>query len=215
MIMDLTVNEARRIAKEATIYGFPLVDSYRINHAYFVDTSNPEFKAPWNQINNTLRVYTPEDKALQTPNSDTPYSQAGLDLRAEPVVLTVPAVEGNRYFSVQLIDAFTHNFAYIGSRTTGNQGGRYLLAGPGWTGSAPKGINGVIRSETAFVFALYRTQLINPTDLDDVKKCRTVIGCKHYRHFWGRLHPRPHRRLISLHPLHLRSKDRHWGFSVF
>jgi hypothetical protein len=72
MIMDLTVNEARRIAKEATIYGFPLVDSYRINHAYFVDTSNPEFKAPWNHINNTLRVYTPEDKALQTPNSDTP-----------------------------------------------------------------------------------------------------------------------------------------------
>ena len=99
MSMDLTVSEARRIAKEATIYGFPLVDSYRINHAYFVDTSNPEFKAPWNQINNTLRVYTPEDKALQTPNSDTPYSQAGLDLRAEPVVLTVPAVEGNRYFS--------------------------------------------------------------------------------------------------------------------
>jgi hypothetical protein len=170
MIMDLTVSEARRIAKEATIYGFPLVDSYRINHAYFVDTSNPEFKAPWNHINNTLREYTPEDKALQTPNSDTPYSQAGLDLRAEPVVLTVPAVEGNRYFSVQLIDAFTHNFAYIGSRTTGNQGGRYLLAGPDWTGSAPKGIDGVIRSETAFVFALYRTQLINPTDLDNVKK---------------------------------------------
>ncbi|MFM2006754.1 MAG: hypothetical protein RLZZ09_2409 [Pseudomonadota bacterium] len=133
MSMDLSVNEARHIAKEATIYGFPLVDSYRITHAYFVDTSNPEFKKPWNQINNTLRVYTPDDKALQTPNSDTPYSQAGLDLRAEPVVLTVPAVEGNRYFSVQLIDAFTHKFAYIGSRSTGNQGGRYLLAGPDWT----------------------------------------------------------------------------------
>jgi hypothetical protein len=64
--------EARAIAKEAYIYGFPLVDSYRVQHAYFVDRESPEFKAPWNQIRNIPRVYTPEDKAVQTPNSDTP-----------------------------------------------------------------------------------------------------------------------------------------------
>src|ERR1700722_5536084 len=107
--------EARAIAKESYIYGYPMVDSYRIQHAYFVDRENPEFKAPWNQIRNIPRVYTPDDKAVQTPNSDTPYSMLGLDLRAEPIVLTVPPIEQERYFSVQLIDLYTFNFGYIGS----------------------------------------------------------------------------------------------------
>jgi hypothetical protein len=75
-----------RIAKEAYIYGFPLVDSYRIQYSYFVDRQNPEFKASWNQIVNIPRVYTPADTAIQTPNSDTPYSWLGMDLRAEPMV---------------------------------------------------------------------------------------------------------------------------------
>src|SRR5687767_7687560 len=112
---ELTAAEAREIAKEAYVYGFPIVDNYRIQYAYFVDTKNPEYKAPWNQIINIPRVYTPADTAIQTPNSDTPYSMAGLDLRAEPIVLTVPAIEKDRYFSVQLIDLYTFNFDYIGS----------------------------------------------------------------------------------------------------
>src|SRR5436190_18776773 len=97
---DVTAAEAREIAKEAYIYGFPMVDSYRIQHAYFVDTKNPEYKAPWNHLINTPRVYTPADTAIQTPNSDTPYSWLGLDLRAEPFVLTVPPIEKERYFSI-------------------------------------------------------------------------------------------------------------------
>jgi hypothetical protein len=166
---DVTPADTRAIAKDAYIYGFPLVDNYRIQHGYFVDRQNPEFKAPWNQINNTPRVYTPADTAIQTPNSDTPYSWLGLDLRAEPVVLTVPPIEKGRYFSVQLIDAYTFNFAYIGSRATGNDGGSYLVAGPTWKGERPQGVKAVIRSETEFVFAVYRTQLFNPGDLENVK----------------------------------------------
>src|SRR3954470_20276302 len=69
--------EARTIAKEAYIYGFPIVDSYRIQHAYFADTKNPEYKGPWNQLFNTAHVFTPADTAIQTPNSDTPYSFVG------------------------------------------------------------------------------------------------------------------------------------------
>ena len=73
--------QARAITEEAYIYGFPLVDSCRILYAYFVDTNNPEFKAPWNQIRNMPRVFTSDDKAAQTPNSDTPYSGLGLPHR--------------------------------------------------------------------------------------------------------------------------------------
>ena len=101
--------EARKIAREAYVYGFPLVDSYRIQYNYFVDRAGPEFKAPWGQIANTPRVYTPADTAVQTPNSDTPYSWLGLDLRTEPFVLAVPAVEKNRYYSIQFTDAYTFN----------------------------------------------------------------------------------------------------------
>jgi len=168
--MLATPAEARGIAKEAYIYGFPMVDNYRVQYAYFVDTSNPEYKAPWNQIKNIPRVYTPADKAIQTPNSDTPYSMVGADLRAEPIVLTVPVIEKNRYFSVQLIDYYTHNFDYIGSRATGNDGGSFLLAGQNWNAAKPEGIKKVFQSETELVFAPYRTQLFNPADLENVKK---------------------------------------------
>lgn len=139
------LSEIRNLAKAAYIYGFPMVDSYRIQYAYFVDSQNPEYKAPWNQLRNIARVFTPEDKAVQTPNSDTPYSMAGLDLRAEPMVLTVPEIEANRYFSIQLVDLYTFNFAYIGSRTTGNGGGVFVIAGPGWQGETPSGVSQVIQ----------------------------------------------------------------------
>lgn len=160
----------RAIAKEAVIWGFPILDNYRIQYTYFADRSGPEFKAPWNTLSNTARVYTPDDKAIQTPNSDTPYSYIGADLRSEPLVLTVPAIDPSRYYSLQFVDQYTHNFAYVGSRTTGNGAGRFLLAGPGWKGKTPKGVKKVIRSETEFAFVLYRTQLFDSADLDKVKE---------------------------------------------
>jgi hypothetical protein len=181
--------EARAIAKEAYIYGFPMVDNYRIQHAYFVDTKNPEYKGPWNHIVNIPRVYTPADTAIQTPNSDTPYSMLGMDLRAEPMVLTVPPIEKDRYFSVQLIDAYTFNFAYIGSRTTGNGGGSFVIAGPGWKGETPKGVTEVIRSETELGIAAYRTQLFDPADLDNVKKIQAGYKVQPLSAFLGQPQP--------------------------
>ena len=167
---SLTTTEARAISKEAYIYGFPMVDGYRIQYSYFVDRNNPEFKAPWNEIKNIPRVFTPEDKAVQTPNSDTPYSMIGIDLRTEPIVLTVPSIEKERYYSIQLIDLYTHNFNYIGSRATGNDAGSFLIVGPGWNGATPPNIKKVIRSETELILAIFRTQLFNPGELDNVKK---------------------------------------------
>ena len=167
---QLSLDSVKAIAKEAYIYAYPMSDAYRIEYAYFIDTTNPEYKAPLNQIRNISHVYTPKDKAVQTPNSDTPYSMAGLDLRDEPMVLTVPEMEENRYFSFQLVDLYTFNFDYIGSRTTGNDGGNYMIAGPGWNGEIPDGITKVLQSETEFVLVIGRTQLFDKKDLDNVRK---------------------------------------------
>jgi hypothetical protein len=186
---DVTPAEARAIAKEAYVYGFPVVDNYRIQYGYFVDTKNPEFKTTWNKIHNTPRVYTPADTAIQTPNSDTPYSFVGMDLRAEPMVLTVPPIEKERYFSVQLIDAYTFNFDYIGSRATGNEGGSYMIAGPNWKGETPKTVKKVFRSETDFVFAVYRTQLFKPDDIDNVKTVQAGYKAQTLSAFQGTAAP--------------------------
>lgn len=166
----LTPEQTRAIAKEAYIYGFPMVDNYRVMYSYFVNKEDPEYKGGWNEIHNSAQVYTPADKAIQTPNSDTPYSAVGADLRAEPLVLTVPPIEQDRYYSLQFIDLYTYNIAYVGSRTTGNGGGKYLLVGPNWQGEKPEGINEVIRSDTDLAMVLYRTQLFGPSDIDQVKK---------------------------------------------
>ena len=198
---DVTPSEARAIAKDAYIYGFPMVDSYRIEYGYFVDKKDPEYKGPWNEIHNTARVYTPADTAIQTPNSDTPYSYVGMDLRAEPLVLTVPPIEKERYFSIQLIDAYTFNFAYIGSRATGNGGGSYLIAGPNWKGEKPSGVKDVIRSETEFVLALYRTQLFNPDDIANVKTIQAGYKAQPLSAFLGKPAPKAATAVDFIKPL--------------
>ena len=182
---EVTVEEAREIAREAYVYGYPMVDSYRILNAYFGNPDGPEYKGNWNTIISDARVYTPEDRTVQTPNSDTPYSFVGLDLRAEPLVVTIPAMEENRYFSVQLIDAYTFNFDYIGTRTTGNDGGRYLIAGPDWTGDVPDGIDGVYRSDTQVGIAIYRTQLFGADDLERVKEIQAGFEVEPLSAFLG------------------------------
>ncbi len=186
---DVSAEEARAIAKEAYVYGFPLVDSYRILHAYHVDRDNPDYKGPWNQISNVPRVFTPDDTAVVAPNSDTPYSFLALDLRAEPLVLTVPVIGPERYFSIQLIDFYTHNFDYIGSRTSGNGGGNFLVAGPGWSGEVPADIERVFHSETQLMLAIYRTQLFSPGDLDNVKRIQAGYGVQPLSAFVGNTTP--------------------------
>lgn len=156
--------------KEAYIYGFPMIMNYGVMYAYAVDRNSGQFKAPFNQIFNEARVFTPKDTAVVTPNSDTPYSVLLLDLRAEPVVLCLPKVEKNRYYSVQLVDMYTFNYGYMGSRATGNDAGCYIVAGPDWKGDTPAGIKQVFHSATQFSAAAYRTQLFGPKDMPNVQK---------------------------------------------
>src|SRR5206468_1893185 len=133
-----------------------------------VDRNSGQFKAPCNEIKNEARVYTYKDTAVVTPNSDTPYSLLWLDLRTEPIVLSVPAVEKSRYYSVMLCDGNTFNYGYIGTRATGPRAGDYMVVGPEWKGETPAGIKKVFRSSTQFSMAAYRTQLLDPADMPNV-----------------------------------------------
>jgi hypothetical protein len=165
-----SILEAKAIAEEGFIYGLPIVMNYAVMYEYSVDKNSGQFKAPFNQINNEARVFTYKDTAVITPNSDTPYSTAWMDLRAEPIVLSVPAVDRSRYYSVMLEDGNTFVYGYIGSRATGSDAGDYMVVGPDWNGSTPSGIKKVFRSTTQFSVAAYRTQLFNPEDMPNVVK---------------------------------------------
>lgn len=95
-----TAEQVRDIARQDYIYGFPIVDSYRVQYSYFIDPESPEYTGPWNEVHSAARVFTPADTTVQAPNSDTPYSMLGADLRAGPLVLTVPPIEEGRFFSL-------------------------------------------------------------------------------------------------------------------
>jgi len=198
---ELSPEEARAIAKEAYTYANPMVDHYRGLYNYFVDQNSPDYKGPWNQVNNLARVYTHEDRAVQTPNSDTPYSFNALNLRSEPMVLTIPEIEEERYYSVQLIDMYTHNFDFLGTRTTGNDGGSFLIAGPRWDGETPDGIEKVIRSETDWVLAIHRTQLFNPDDLENVKQIQAGYMLQPLSSYLGMPAPKADREIAFIKPL--------------
>jgi len=164
------IREAKAIAEEGFIYGLPIVMNYAVMYEYSVERNSGQFKAPFNQINNEARVFTYKDTAVITPNSDTPYSILWTDLRAEPIVLSVPAVEKTRYYSVMMCDGNTFNYGYVGSRATGSEAGDYMVVGPDWKGATPPGIKKVFQSSTQFSAVAYRTQLFNSADMPNVEK---------------------------------------------
>jgi len=164
------IAETKAIAEEAFIYGLPLVMNYAVMNEFVIDKNSGQYKAPFNTIYNETRVFTYKDTAVVTPNSDTPYSMLWLDLRTEPMVISVPAVPRGRYYSVQLVDGNTYNYGYIGSRATGVEAGNYLVVGPDWKGETPAGIKKVFQSSTPFGLTIFRTQLFNAADMPNVEK---------------------------------------------
>jgi hypothetical protein len=165
-----SIAEVKAIAEDGFVYGLPLVMNYAVMNEFVVDKNSGQYKAPFNTIANEARVFTYKDTAVVTPNSDTPYSMLWLDLRAEPMVISVPAVDKKRYYSVQLTDGNTYNYGYIGSRATGSDPGDYLVVGPDWQGEKPAGIKQVFRSTTPFALTIFRTQLFNADDMPNVEK---------------------------------------------
>ena len=184
-----SVEEVKAIAEEAYIYGFPMIAAYKAMYEFNVDTTSPQYKTGFNQIWNDSKTFTPKDTAIVTPNADTPYSMVQADLRAEPIVICVPAVEKGRYYSVMLADLYSDNYGYIGSRATGNDAGCYMIAGPSWSGETPAGIAKVFNSETDFSFVIYRTQLFNAADIENVKKIQAGYTVQTLSAFLGQPAP--------------------------
>lgn len=147
-----SIDEARAIARDAYLYAFPMVENYLSIYQFALDSGGSQYKGPPNEIHNVARVFTPEDTGVVTPNSDTPYSFLVMDLRTEPLVVTLPAIEPERYYSLQLVDLYSHNVDYIGTRIDGNDGGHFLIAGPDWKGEIPKGIRRAVRIPTEIGF---------------------------------------------------------------
>lgn len=186
---DIPDAEVTAVAKEAYIYGYPMVKNYKEMYASAIDTQSPEYKKPFNELYMAARVDTPADHVKETASNDTPYGSVWLDLRREPLVLTVPAVEDSRYYSVQFTDLYAYNFDYVGTRTNGNKGGKFLIVGPDWKGEKPQGIDRVIQSDTLFAFGLIRIQLMNPEDLPNVAKIQGEFALVPLSQFSGAAAP--------------------------
>ena len=183
------IAETKAIAEEAFVYGLPLVMNYAVMNEFAVDRNSGQFKAPFNTIYNDAHVFTYKDTAVVTPNSDTPYSMVWLDLRAEPMVISVPAVPKRRYYSVQITDGNTYNDGYIGSRATGNEAGSYLVVGPDWKGETPAGIKKVFALTTPFGLTIFRTQLFDARDMSNVEKVQAGYAVQPLSAFLGHAAP--------------------------
>lgn len=163
-----TTDQVRSAAAEAFTFGYAMVENYRTLHAQAVDAADPRYVGGFGVYRHYSEPFTPDNTDIVTPNNDTPYSWLWLDLRAEPWVVTVPAID--RYYIVPVHDLYTVYAGYVGSRTTGSGPGSYLVAGPRWDGVVPAGVTGVLRASTDVVGSLTRTALVD----DDVAALRAV-----------------------------------------
>jgi hypothetical protein len=123
------------LAAEAFLYGYPLVFDLSEVERFTKVGMGALPAAPFNRFSHATQLAGPADTVVSV-NNDTIYSIAHLDLGAGPLVLQVPDTAG-RYYVLQFVDAWTNNFAYVGSRATGTSAGRYLLTPPGWEGTVP------------------------------------------------------------------------------
>lgn len=187
----LSPAEARAIAKEAWLYAYAPLQGYQTLWNQTQNKAFPGYVGGFDRFRHYSRSATPADKDIVTPNNDTPYSWAWLDLRTEPIVLSLPAVPAPRYYVNQWFDLYTHNFAYTGVRSTGRGAGTYLFAGPNWKGTVPKGITKVFRSETDFVGTLTRTQLNGPDDIPALKAIQGQYVLTPLSRFTGQPAPPP------------------------
>jgi len=182
----ISPDDAKAVAEEAYVFAYPMLENYRTMFVQAIDPQSKAYAGPFNQLHHATALAGPESRAVVRPNNDTLYSTAWLDLRAEPIVIGVPAIRDQRYYSVQLIDLYTHNFGYMGSRVTGFDKSYYVIAGPGWTGDKPARAASVFRSEGQLVYAIIRTAVQGPADVAAVRAIQKQYTLAPLSKFLGR-----------------------------
>jgi hypothetical protein len=146
----ITEEYAKLVAREAYLWGWPLVNVYnrRLTYENLQDIvlSGPVPAAPVNHLGMLTDYIVPEERIVACPNQDVVYGAGALALEASPVVIQVPDF-GDRFWVYQIVDLRTDSFADLG-KMYGTTPGFYLLVGPNWKGEAPKGITKVFRAST-------------------------------------------------------------------
>ena len=161
-----TTATLRDLARRATIYLFPVYEMYRTRWQATVNEANP-LRQRLNRFRHIAQLADHRTRAVTTPNNDTFYSSAWLDLGIEPMFLTVPPV-GNLYSSYAFIDLFTDNFAYVTHRLHGGKPPTHMIVGPSWTGDSPSDVK-LVRAPTNSVWLLGRILVDGPEEIDRVR----------------------------------------------
>lgn len=165
---EISLSKVEGIAKEAYIYAYPMMQHYKVMYRSAIIGREGAPPKKFNRFSHRRKLLGPNFKLIVGPNNDTIYSSVWLDLRAEPLVISVPAVPDDRYYSLQLIDLYVNNFSYIGQRTTGSKAGDYVIVGPDHDIGDLNKTHNVIRSESSFVFIIGRVLIDGEEDLPNV-----------------------------------------------
>ena len=181
---QLPADEVKQIAEEAFVYGYPIVENYRVIYYSTQDKKFPQY-APFNTFYHARTVATPKDTLFVSPNVETPYSHAVLNVLDEPVVLTIPEFEENRFVGVPFYDLYTHVIYTISPINNGHSGGSFLIANEEWKGVVPKGVKKRIDSESDFIYVLIRTQLFNEKDFQRVHELQSQYKIQTLSEFLG------------------------------
>lgn len=178
----------RDAARDSYLFTYPLVMMYRTMYLQAIDQNSPTFSGGMGQWLH-LGTATPADTDIVTPNTDTPYSYAWVDLRAEPWVLTMPAIGSDRFYTSQWDDLWGYVLDNAGSVNDGNNGVSVLLAGPAWEGDLPEGIVRAIQGETSFLGSLTRTQLLPSDSSADIERIQASCQLEPLSAFLGQSAP--------------------------
>lgn len=158
----MSESKAKKLAVAAYIYGYPLVTMDMTRKVMTNYAKAGDSGAPMGQFANAQTYPDASFTAVTTPNADTLYSFAWLDLSKEPYILHVPDEKG-RYYLMPILDAWTNVITSIGTRTTGTKEQDYVIVGPNWNGTLPTDVT-EIKSPTNLVWILGRTYSSGKSD---------------------------------------------------
>lgn len=196
------VARAQRMSAEAYVYGFALMEFLRQEREQTsVTVPNAQGDAPLNRLGNARGLADAQHQLTVQPNNDTLYTSGHLNLRRGALVLHVPRVPGHRYYSFEFIDPYTNVFAYVGTRTTGNGAGSFLITGPSFRGTVPRGLRR-IRSPYDRMWLFGRTLVYGQSDLANVHRIQDgyrLVPLRAYLRQGLRWRPPAPRRIVSRH----------------